>query len=168
LIIPVTLAVVAVLEGLPLAVTLALTSATKRMTTKKLLVHILSASIICTEKTRTLAQNITSAAAGSISIHAKFVHNPKNRTLPMLLMGPNPTANTPTISLLSQDDINTILSPQLKRLFNQSITINSAAFEDIYPKTQQLAFIGSNTETALLRFTKDLSWENWKETHGSG
>jgi len=56
-----------------------------------------------------------------------------------------------------------IRSPQLKRLLNQSIAINSTAFEDIDPETEGLAFVGSETETAL-QFAKDLGWENWKET----
>ena len=65
---------------------------------------------------------------------------------------------------IEQGDINTILSPQLKPLFNQSITIISTVFEDIDPETKELPFIGSKTETALLQFAKDLGWENWKET----
>ena len=58
LIISVTLVVVAVPEGLPLAVTLALAFATKRMTKQNLLVRILSscetmanATVVCTDKT---------------------------------------------------------------------------------------------------------------------
>lgn len=58
LIIAVTLVVVAVPEGLPLAVTLALAFATKRMTGQNLLVRLLgscetmaNASVICTDKT---------------------------------------------------------------------------------------------------------------------
>ena len=49
-------------------------------------------------------------------------------------------------------------------MFNQSIAINSTAFEDIDPETNELAFVGSKTEAALLQFAKDLGWENWKET----
>jgi hypothetical protein len=58
LIISVTLVVVAVPEGLPLAVTLALAFATKRMTKQNLLVRVLgscetmaNATVICTDKT---------------------------------------------------------------------------------------------------------------------
>jgi len=61
---------------------------------------------------------------------------------------------------IEQDNINAIPSPQLKRLFNQSITINSTAFEDIDPETKKLDFVGPETETALLQFAKDLVWEN--------
>lgn len=58
LIISVTLIVVAVPEGLPLAVTLALAFATKRMTKQNLLVRVLgscetmaNATVVCTDKT---------------------------------------------------------------------------------------------------------------------
>ncbi|KDN36653.1 hypothetical protein RSAG8_10695, partial [Rhizoctonia solani AG-8 WAC10335] len=61
LIISVTLIVVAVPEGLPLAVTLALAFATKRMTKERLLVRVpgscetmANASVVCTDKTGTL------------------------------------------------------------------------------------------------------------------
>jgi len=63
-------------------------------------------------------------------------------------------------SSIEQANINSILSPQLKRLFNQSIMINSTVFEDIDLETKQLAFVGSKIETALLQFAKDLGWEN--------
>lgn len=60
LIISVTLIVVAVPEGLPLAVTLALAFATKRMTKANLLVRLLAscetmanATAVCTDKTGT-------------------------------------------------------------------------------------------------------------------
>jgi Ca2+-transporting ATPase len=49
-------------------------------------------------------------------------------------------------------------------LINQSIAINSTAFEDNNPDTKELTFVGLKTETALLQFAKDLEWENWKET----
>ena len=62
LIISVTLVVVAVPEGLPLAVTLALAFATRRMTKQNLLVRVLSscetmanATVVCTDKTGELS-----------------------------------------------------------------------------------------------------------------
>src|SRR6266403_4550322 len=68
--------------GLPLAVTLALAFATKRMTYENLLVRVLgscettaNASVVCTDKTGTLTQNVMSVVAGSIGFHAKFVRN---------------------------------------------------------------------------------------------
>ncbi|KAG2136950.1 uncharacterized protein EDB93DRAFT_1091388, partial [Suillus bovinus] len=71
--------------GLPLAVTLALAFATKRMTKENLLVRILgscetmaNSSVICTDKTGTLTRNVMSVVAGSISIHAKFMRKLKD------------------------------------------------------------------------------------------
>jgi Ca2+-transporting ATPase len=152
LIISVTLVVVAVPEGLPLAVTLALAFATKRMTAENLLVRILgscetmaNASVVCTDKTGTLTQNVMSVVAGSIGIHAKFVRNlkenkartnapdreqdqPQEQDQPLeqdvTEVADEPRANRKHADDFSieQGDINTILSPQLKRLFNQSIT----------------------------------------------
>ena len=85
LIISVTLIVVAVPEGLPLVVTLALAFATKRMTYEKLLVRVLGScktmantSVVCTDKTGTLTQNDMSVVAGSVGIHGKFVQKLKD------------------------------------------------------------------------------------------
>ncbi|KAI5985415.1 hypothetical protein EDC04DRAFT_2590274, partial [Pisolithus marmoratus] len=59
---------------------LALTFVTKQMTKENLLVCILgscemmaNASVICTDKTSMLTQNVMSVVTGSIGIHAKFV-----------------------------------------------------------------------------------------------
>jgi len=171
-------------------VTLALAFATKRMTEENLFVRILgscemmaNASVVCTDKTGTLTQNVMSVVAGSIGIHAKFVRNLKEnkaRTNAPDQGQDQPQEQDVTDAdelqvnrkhadnfSIEQDDINAIPSPQLKRLFNQSITINSTAFEDVDPETKQLTLIGSKTETALLQFAKDLGWENWKETRES-
>ena len=150
-----------------------------------------NASVVCTDKTGTLTQNAMSVVAGSIGIHAKFVRNLKDNKArsnapdqeqdqPLEQDQPQeqdvtevatdePQANRKHADDFSieQGDINTILSPQLRRLFNQSIAINSTAFEDVDPETKELAFVGSKTETALLQFAKDLGWENWKETRES-
>jgi Ca2+-transporting ATPase len=68
-------------QGLLLAITLALAFATKRMTYENLLVRVLGscetmadASVICTNKTGTLTQNAMTLVAGSVGIHAKFIH----------------------------------------------------------------------------------------------
>jgi len=161
------------------------------MTAEKLLVRILgscetmaNASVVCTDKTGTLTQNVMSVVAGSIGIHAKFVRNlkdnkartnapdqeqdqPQEQDVTEANDEPQVNRKHADDFSIEQGDINTYLSPQLKRLFNQSITINSTAFEDIDPETKELAFVGSKTETALLQFAKDLGWENWKETRES-
>jgi len=182
LIISVALVVVAVPKGLPLAVTLALAFATKHTTTE-ILVRILgycettaNASVVCTNETGALTQNVMSVIAGSISIHTKFVCNLKDNkartNAPDQEQEATEATDEPQANRKHADDfsieqgsINTILLPQP---FNQSITINSTAFEDIDPETKELTFIGSKTETTLLQFAKDLGWENWKGTRNSG
>ncbi|KAF8837766.1 Ca-transporting ATPase [Paxillus ammoniavirescens] len=179
LIISVTLVVVAVPEGLPLAVTLALAFATKRMTEENLLVRVLgscetmaNASVICTDKTGTLTQNAMTIVAGSIGIHAKFVrrleHNQartnaaeENRSRKSSESGV-PSAHRDFS--IDQSKLNTVLSPQLRKLFNAAIAVNSTAFEDVDSATNEVAFIGSKTETALLNFAKELKWTDYKET----
>ena len=193
MIISVTLVVVAVPEGLPLAVTLALAFATKRMTAEKLLVRILgscetmaNASVVCTDKTGTLTQNVMTVVAGSIGIHGKFVRNlkdnrartnapdldldqdqPSERDITEIPSSPQLNRKHADDFSIDQSEISSILSPQLRRLLNQSIAINSTAFEDIDPETNEMVFVGSKTETALLQFAKDLSWDNWKQTRES-
>ncbi|KAG2065094.1 calcium ATPase [Suillus decipiens] len=152
LIISITLVVVAVPEGLPLAVTLALAFATKRMTAENLLVRILgscemmgSSSVICTDKTGTLTCNTMSVVVGSIGIHAKFVRPCDDFSI-------------------DQSILNTVLTPSLRSLFNVAIAVNTTAFEDVEKESGERVFVGNKTETALLNFAKDLGWADYKET----
>jgi hypothetical protein len=55
-----------------------------------------------------------------------------------------------------QSQINTVLSSQLRKLFNTAITINMTAFEGVGHTTSQKVFIGTKTEVALLNFVKEL------------
>jgi len=48
-----------------------------------------------------------------------------------------------------------------------AISVNSAAFRDTDPETGKVIFIGSKTETALLKFAKQLGWADFKTTHDS-
>jgi Ca2+-transporting ATPase len=178
LIIAVTVVVVAVPEGLPLAVTLALAFATKRMTSENLLVRVLgscetmaNASVVCTDKTGTLTTNVMTIVAGSFGVHCKFVRqldeNPK-RT--------NADENSeeqatqmekhrkhPDDFSIDQSQLNDILSPQLQTLVNHSIAVNSTAFEDMDPISQKQVFIGNKTECALLDFARSLDWTPYKK-----
>ena len=61
-------------------------------------------------------------------------------------------------------DINSILNPATQELFNDALVLNSTAFEDKNPETGELEFVGSKTETALLRFGKELGWSDYKTT----
>jgi len=68
---------------------------------------------------------------------------------------------------LDQAELNTILSPQLRDLFNAAISVNSTAFQDTDPETGEVIFIGSKTETALLKFAKELGWADFQTTRDS-
>ncbi|KAI8980025.1 calcium-translocating P-type ATPase [Trametes punicea] len=176
LIISVTLIVVAVPEGLPLAVTLALAFATKRMTKENLLVRVLgscetmaNASVICTDKTGTLTQNVMTVVAGSVGIHCKFVHRLQDN---MARTNANEEPNVKAEGAnrhaedfsIDQEQLNDTLSPALRDLFNEAIAINSTAFEDAEPETGKRVFVGSKTETALLKFAKENGWPDYKAT----
>lgn len=147
------------------------------MTAEKLLVRLLgscetmaNASVICTDKTGTLTQNVMAVVAGSVGIHGKFV-----RLLEDNAARTNADEQTDEKTELRErrhkDDfsidqtlLNTILSPPLKKLFNEAIAVNSTAFEDVDPETNKMVFVGSKTETALLQFAKELGWADFKKT----
>jgi Ca2+-transporting ATPase len=138
------------------------------MTKENLLVRVLgscetmaNASVICTDKTGTLTQNEMTVVAGSIGIQAKFVRQ----------LDENPAragsedTNRPNAkdSAVDISNLNSTLTPQLVELLNASIAINSTAFEDVDSESGTTVFIGSKTETALLKFAKDLGWANYKD-----
>ncbi|KAF2664885.1 calcium-translocating P-type ATPase [Microthyrium microscopicum] len=167
LIVAVTIVVVAVPEGLPLAVTLALAFATKRMTKDNNLVRHLqscetmgNATVICSDKTGTLTQNVMTVVAatfgrGSVRAGDKDKMPTKQ--------GANFTDGTPGSA--STDDSGTTadgsvelpiydlherLDRDFQHILKDSIVINSTAFEGEEEGKQ--VFIGSKTETALLDF----------------
>ncbi|KDQ14940.1 hypothetical protein BOTBODRAFT_109588 [Botryobasidium botryosum FD-172 SS1] len=172
LIIAVTLIVVAVPEGLPLAVTLALAFATKRMTKQNLLVRVLgscetmaNANVICTDKTGTLTQNTMTVVAGSVGIHAKFVQNlSKNQERSHIGDGEGAEVKHKHRDdfAVDMEGLNDYMSEPLQRVFNESIAVNSTAFEDKEPDSDNIVFVGSKTESALLRFAKDLKWAGYR------
>lgn len=189
LIISVTLVVVAVPEGLyhsfnrvtygtntftpglPLAVTLALAFATKRMTKENLLVRVLdsceimaNATVVCTDKTGTLTQNVMTVVAGSVGVRAKFVKNLRENISRAETKDGSGERKHPDDFAMDQSELNGILPPALKTCFNEAIAINSTAFEEADHETGKPEFVGSKTETALLRFAKEQGWKSYKET----
>ncbi len=145
LIVAITIIVVAVPEGLPVAVTLALSFATKRMLKENNLVRHLracetmgNATTICSDKTGTLTQNRMTVVAGMLGTSTHFAQDPGS-------------SDADTISTFSSAFKR--LSPNIRSLLLQSSAINSTAFEgEIDGK---FTFIGSKTETAILTLAKE-------------
>ncbi|PSR97410.1 hypothetical protein BD289DRAFT_503666 [Coniella lustricola] len=151
-IVVVTIIVVAVPEGLPLAVTLALAFATTRMLRDNNLVRHLkacevmgNASTICSDKTGTLTQNKMQVVAGTISTSHRFGGIPSKNDME----GSSEKASND----VSPAEFTKMLSADVKALLKDSISLNSTAFEG--EVDGEMTFIGSKTETALLIFAKD-------------
>ncbi|KAK1595645.1 calcium-translocating P-type ATPase [Colletotrichum navitas] len=141
LIVAITIIVVAVPEGLPLAVTLALAFATTRLLKENNLVRILracetmgNATTICSDKTGTLTTNRMTVVAGTFG-SASFSKSADGE------------------KVTSAVEFAQSLPDATKKLLVQSVAINSTAFEG--EEDGQATFIGSKTETALLQFAKN-------------
>ncbi|KAF4956142.1 hypothetical protein FSARC_11672 [Fusarium sarcochroum] len=146
LVVAIAIIAVAVPEGLPLAVTLALAFATTRLLKENNLVRVLracetmgNATCICSDKTGTLTTNKMTVTAGRFG-DSSF------------------TSDTSSwASSLSQDT---------RKLITQSVAINSTAFEGTHEG--DATFIGSKTETALLQLAKDhLGMQSLSETRAN-
>jgi P-type Ca2+ transporter type 2C len=90
LIVAITIIVVAVPEGLPLAVTLALAFAAKRVLKENNLVRVLracktvgNATTICSDKTGTLTTNRMTVVAGTFSYLSVVTTNPLSQDVPV-------------------------------------------------------------------------------------
>lgn len=145
LIVAITIIVVAVPEGLPVAVTLALSFATKRMLKENNLVRHLracetmgNATTICSDKTGTLTQNEMTVVAGIMGTKIQFARD----------VEPGNDQQTLTFSAAFER-----LSSTVKNLLLQSAAINSTAFEG--EENGQITFIGSKTETAILTLARE-------------
>ncbi|CAK7274188.1 plasma membrane calcium [Sporothrix epigloea] len=162
-IVVVTIIVVAVPEGLPLAVTLALSYATAKMVRENNLVRQLkacevmgNATTICSDKTGTLTQNRMRVVAGSIGIGHTFSEQGVNDTAgngsPNIDCsagaGDTDVPRTKTAQQMASG-----LGKDVRSILSASIAINSTAFEgDVHGKPE---FIGSKTESALLTFARE-------------
>lgn len=142
----ITIIVVAVPEGLPLAVTLALAFATTRMVKDNNLVRVLKscetmggATTICSDKTGTLTQN-------------------KMTVVRMCIGGEEPKQSSAASHMTTNDTSQQLrqsvesFSPELRQLIFDSIALNSSAFE---AKHGDEPFVGSKTETALLQYAAE-------------
>jgi P-type Ca2+ transporter type 2C len=152
-IVVVTIIVVAVPEGLPLAVTLALAFATTRMLKDNNLVRHLkacevmgNATQICSDKTGTLTQNKMQVVSGSIGTAVRFGEDG-------VIEDESPAESEASGTDVSPQEATAMLSNEVKELLLKSIALNSTAFEGEVDGQQ--SFIGSKTETAMLIFAKE-------------
>lgn len=158
LITSITIIVVAVPEGLPLAVTLALAFATTRMIKDNNLVRVLKAcetmggaTTICSDKTGTLTQNRMTLVAGAFGVSRRFHIDPDNPTHSGDVPEPEKPFHNPPVQDFAYN-----LSSGARLLILQSIASNSSAFEklQVNQSDEEDVFIGSKTETALLNFAR--------------
>ncbi|EPY53190.1 vacuolar calcium transporting P-type ATPase P2 type [Schizosaccharomyces cryophilus OY26] len=153
LIVSVTLLVVAVPEGLPLAVTLALAFATNRMQRDNNLVRHLqacetmgTATNICSDKTGTLTENRMTVVAGGFGTDLVFFNSSEET--------PTGVDSNSDKSKFEEAESSPYvikrLSPELKDLLLYSVTVNSTCRQLFDDSSEKPKFIGSKTETALL------------------
>ncbi|KAK0648555.1 hypothetical protein B0T16DRAFT_388755 [Cercophora newfieldiana] len=151
----VTVVVVAVPEGLPLAVTLALAFATTRMMKDNNLVRVLkacetmgNATTVCSDKTGTLTQNKMTVVATTLGKSTSF----GGTEAPLEEPDEKPTVEN-TIPNVPIAEFTKNLGSPIKKLLIQSNAVNSTAFEGEVDGEQ--TFIGSKTEVALLTLSRD-------------
>lgn len=160
----VTVVVVAVPEGLPLAVTLALAFATTRMMRDNNLVRILqscetmgNATTVCSDKTGTLTQNKMTVVATTLGKAISFGGTDPPMDDEVKADGNNSAASVKTavntVPNVPVGDFVKSLGTTVKKLIVQSNAVNSTAFEG--DADGENTFIGSKTEVALLTFCRD-------------
>ncbi|KAF9575381.1 hypothetical protein EC968_003432 [Mortierella alpina] len=158
----VTVIVVAVPEGLPLAVTLALAFATTRMLKDNNLVRVLAAcetmgnaTTICSDKTGTLTQNRMTIVAGTLGLNTRFIADAAEGETNQRAAIPINKHAVPMSQLVSN------LPGAVTQLMHEAIAINSSAFESEDEKGN-LSFIGSKTEVAMLDFSKKIGGADYR------
>ncbi|GJC92986.1 calcium-translocating P-type ATPase [Colletotrichum higginsianum] len=147
LILSITVVVIAVPEGLPLTVTLALAFATTRMLKDNNLVRLLrsceimgNATTVCSDKTGTLTTNQIGVVTGILGSSSAFhdVHLA-------------PAAIDDDAASPSTAETFRVLPSEVKELLKTAFVLNSTAIET----SERSRFVGSSTETALLKFALD-------------
>jgi Ca2+-transporting ATPase len=103
------------------------------------------ATTVCSDKTGTLTQNKMTVVAGSFGVdYVSFEGESEITKLPISEANALKTKSPRVSKIIS--------------LLNQSIAINSSAFEDRDEKGE-VTFVGSKTETALLNFQRRLGYD---------
>ncbi|KAM0347376.1 hypothetical protein ACHAPU_004896 [Fusarium lateritium] len=160
LITAITVIVVAVPEGLPLAVTLSLAFATKKMTRENNLVRHLqscetmgNATVICSDKTGTLTENVMTVVAGSLGIRGlfSFGDNTYEREETTSSTG-SPNVDSEKRETIPLGQFASKLDPEFNELLKTAVTVNTTAFEA--EEDGKMGFVGTKTETALLDWAR--------------
>lgn len=172
LITAITVVVVAVPEGLPLAVTLSLAFATKKMTRENNLVRHLqscetmgNATVICSDKTGTLTENVMTVVAGSLGSGGRFNFGNSSHDRPDKTGTPtspdspaspsdfdNDSPKRGGSDLIQLNQLSSKLDPEYQTLVKTAICVNTTAFETDEDGKQ--SFVGTKTETALLDWAR--------------
>ncbi|ORY43694.1 calcium ATPase [Rhizoclosmatium globosum] len=146
---------VAVPEGLPLAVTLALAYATTRMMKDNNLVRVLSAcetmgnaTTICSDKTGTLTQNRMTVVAGVIGKNVAFEGDDEIKVLTKSLEALPSSSGTYATAGDSSSKIPGPKSADLLDAVMEGVSINSSAFESLDESTQKIELIDPCGEKA--------------------
>ncbi|WAO91148.1 Calcium-transporting ATPase [Fusarium falciforme] len=157
LITSITIIVVAVPEGLPLAVTLSLAFATKKMTKENNLVRHLqscetmgNATVICSDKTGTLTENVMTVVAGSLGKKGQLVFGESNFEQDNGSGAKKDEAQG--TDLISLNQLSSKLDPEYQTFLKTAITVNTTAFES--EENGKQGFVGTKTETALLDWAR--------------
>ncbi|KAJ3289941.1 plasma membrane calcium [Rhizoclosmatium sp. JEL0117] len=171
LLVSIAIVAVAVPEGLPLAVTLALAYATTRMMKDNNLVRVLSAcetmgnaTTICSDKTGTLTQNRMTVVTGVVGKNAMFEGADEVKDLKGKMEAISGSASTEGVSTSSGEVLTgssnnhgvskqpgPVASVILEKIM-EGVAINSSAFEGVDDTTGKASLIGSKTEIALLEW----------------
>lgn len=156
LVLAITVVVITVPEGLALNVTIALAFATKRMLKDNNLVRLIrsceimgNATTVCSDKTGTLTQNKMTVVAGRIGLDASFDDSETTTATAV----PPGAQSTLVVKGETSGYVVSTLSREVKELVKDSIALNSTAFES--DDSAKPDYIGSSTETALLKFSRD-------------
>lgn len=130
---------------------LALAYATQRMLKDNNLVRVLAAcetmgnaTTVCSDKTGTLTQNKMAVVAGTLGASFRFLKE-----------APSDREDLHDISQVEDK-----APKQVLKMLNQSIALNSTAFEG-KDENGQDCFVGNKTETALLQFSRDIGSEHY-------
>ncbi|KAJ3340440.1 Calcium-transporting ATPase 10, plasma membrane-type [Gonapodya sp. JEL0774] len=151
----VTLIVVAVPEGLPLAVTISLAYSMFKMMKDNCFVRHLDASetmgeatCVCTDKTGTLTENRMTVVKAMIG--DRVIHGEGSGEKDAIAFSP------------------TTLTPRMQKLVSEAISSNSTAFVKYKTETSLPTFVGSASEGALLVFNTKLgsSYESARRACG--